>query len=37
MYSDTSGRSIQRNARHGTPGAASGGAWLGVMVPQLPC
>src|SRR5690606_27171127 len=37
MYSGASGRRIIRRASPTLPGAASGGAWLGVMVPQLPC
>jgi hypothetical protein len=37
MYSGASGVSIIRSAVATMPGAASGGAWLGVMVPQLPC
>src|SRR5690606_18481321 len=32
-----SGVNIQRAARPSVPGPASGGAWLGVSVPQLPC
>ncbi len=37
MYSGADGLSIQRSACPTMPGAASGGAWLGVSVPQLPC
>jgi len=37
MRSGASGLSSQRNAVASVPGIASGAAWLGVKVPQLPC
>jgi hypothetical protein len=37
MYSGASGCSIHFSACPIVPGAASGAAWLGVIVPQLPC